>query len=160
MIDSEVWNSNPLFRKSRNLRSQFIVENTSRWQKQSKAQDCPSRIVACWHILQTDKAFFFSSHPIQLNTRSPCVLVAGTQRLFVASDAKFCSVSQDVTHNELCKWLNKNGPPTNSAKRGSDQLFLYHERKNNHFDKYIWLIWGNQLIPINCNYVCWPSDYD
>ena len=135
MIDSEVKNMNPLLGKSisRNKRCQLIVEKTSQWQKQSKAQDCPSRIVACWHILQTDKAFFFSSHPIQLNTRSPCVLVAGTQRFFLASDAKYCSVSQDVTHNELCKWLNKNGPPKNFAKRGTDKLFLYDERKNNHF---------------------------
>ena len=31
------------------------------------------------------------------------------------------------------------------------------------FDKYFWLIvimWRNRLIPINCNYFCWPSDYD
>ena len=44
---------------SRNERSQFIVENTKQWQKQSKAQDCPSRIVACWQIFLTDKALFF-----------------------------------------------------------------------------------------------------
>ena len=83
---------------SRNERSQFIVENTSQWQKQSKAQDCLSRIVACWQILLTDKAFFFQqpSHPA-------CVLVEGTQRFFLASVGKYCSVSQDVTQNELCK---------------------------------------------------------
>ena len=40
---------------------------------------------------------------IQLKTRSACVLVAGTQRFFLAGVAKYCSVSQDVTHNELCK---------------------------------------------------------
>ena len=41
-------------------RSQFILKtNTSQWQKQSKAQDCPSRIVACWQIFLTDKALFF-----------------------------------------------------------------------------------------------------
>ena len=76
---------------------------------------------------------FFSSHSIQLKTRSACVLVAGTQRFFLAGVPKYCSVSQDVTNNELCKWLNKNGPPKNFAKRGTDMLFLYDERKNNHF---------------------------
>ena len=40
---------------SRNERSQFIVENTSQWQKQSKAQDCPSRIIACWQIFLAEK---------------------------------------------------------------------------------------------------------
>ena len=102
-----------------------------------------------------------------------CVLVAGTQRFFLAGVAKYCSVSQDVIHNELCKWLNKNGSPKNFAKRGTDKLFLYDERKNNHFvtwkdernkysdkswalfEKYFCLIaivWGNRLIPINYNY--------
>ena len=79
------------------------------------------------------KPSFFSSHSIQLKTCSACVLVAGTQRFFLAGVAKYCSVSQDVTHNELCKWLNKNGPPKNFAKRGTEQLFLYYERKNSHF---------------------------
>ena len=80
------------------------------------------------HILLTDKAFFFQqpSHP-------SCVLVAGAQRFFLASVGKYCSVSQDVTHNEHCKWLNKNGLPKNFSKRGTDKLFLYDERKNNHF---------------------------
>ena len=136
MIDSELRNMNPLLGKSRNERSQFIVKNTSQWQKQSWAQDCPLRIVPCWQNLLTEKAFFFSSHPIQLKT---LLLVAGTQRFFLASIAKYCSVSQDVTNNELCKWLNENGTPTNSAKRGIDQLFLYHERKNNYF-----LTWKDQ----------------
>ena len=31
----------------------------SQWQKQYTAQDCPSRIVACWQIFLTDKALFF-----------------------------------------------------------------------------------------------------
>ena len=52
---------------------------------------------------------------IQLKTRSACVLVAGTQRFFLAGVAKYCSASQDVTHN--------------FAKRGTDKLFLYDERK-------------------------------
>ena len=58
---SEKYESNYLCRKSisRNERSQFIVENTSQWQKQSKPQDCPSRKVACWQIFLTDKALFF-----------------------------------------------------------------------------------------------------
>ena len=84
---------------SRNERSQFIVENTSQWQKQSKAHDCPSKILACWQIFLTAKTLFFSSHSIQLKTSSACVLVAGTQRFFLAGVAKYCSVSQDVTHN-------------------------------------------------------------
>ena len=129
----EIWIQLPRKSISRNERSQFIVENTSQWQKQSKPQDCPSRKVACWQIFLTDKALFFSSHSINLKTRSACVLVAGTQRFFLAGVAKYCSVSQDVTHNELCKWLNKNGPPKNFAKSGTDKLFLYDERKNNHF---------------------------
>ena len=80
------------------------------------------------HVDRFSEAFFLQqpSHPA-------CVLIAGTQRFFLASVEMYCSVSQDVTHNELCKQLNKNGPPKNFAKRGSDQLFLYHERKNNHF---------------------------
>ena len=63
MIDSKVRNMNPSLGKSisRNEKSQFIVENTSQWQKESKAQDCPSKIVACWQILQKDKASFCSA---------------------------------------------------------------------------------------------------
>ena len=78
----------------------------------------------------------------------------------------------DVTHKELYKWLNKNGAPKNFAKSGTDKLFLYDERKNNHFVKwkdksneysekswalfdksfwYIAIMWGNRLILINCN---------
>ena len=135
MIDSEVENMNPLLGKSifRNKRSQFIVENTSQWQKQSKPQDWLQEKLHVDRFSWRTKPSFFSSHSIQLQTRSACVLVAGTQRFFLAGVAKYCSVSQDVTHNELCKWLNKNGPPKNFAKRGSDKLFLYDERKNNHF---------------------------
>ena len=47
---SEKYESNYLenpFREMRNERSRFIVENTSQLPKQSKAQDCPSRIDAC-----------------------------------------------------------------------------------------------------------------
>ena len=58
VINILIW----LFSKNdrfRNERSQFIVENTSQWQNQSKAQDCSSRIVACWQIFLTDKALFF-----------------------------------------------------------------------------------------------------
>ena len=62
-----------------------------------------------------------------------CVLAAGTQKFFLASVGKYCSVSQDVTHNDHCKWLNKNELPKNFSKRGTDKLFLYDERKNNHF---------------------------
>ena len=117
---SEVRSMNPLLRNLKNERSQFIAENISQWQKQSKAQDCPSIIVACWQILLTDKAFFFQQpyHPV-------CVLVAGTERLFLVSVGKYCSVSQNVTHNELCKLLNKNGPPNNFAKRGSDHFVTW-----------------------------------
>ena len=45
--DSEEKNMNALLRRSRNERSQFMVKNTPQRQKQSKAQDCPSGIVAC-----------------------------------------------------------------------------------------------------------------
>ena len=128
MIDSEVRNMNPLVRKSisRNERSQFIFKKHITMTKQSKAQDCPSRIVGCWQILLTHRG---------LTTHSVCVVVAGTQRLFLANVAKYCSISKDINHNELCKWLNKNGPPKNFTKRGSYQLFLYHERKKQSFCK-------------------------
>ena len=76
-----------------------------------------------------------------------------------------------VAHNEVCKWLIKNGPPMNFAERESDQLFLHQERKSAKyyaeswvsFDKYFQLIasmWTSRLKPINCNYFCWPSDYN
>ena len=55
-----------------------------------------------------------------------------------------------VAHNEVCKWLIKNGPPMNFAERESDQLFLHQERKSAKyyyyaeswvsFDKYFQLI--------------------
>ena len=47
--------------------------------------------------------------------------------------SQFIVENTDVTHNELCKCLNKNGPTKNFAKRGTDKLFLYDERKNNNF---------------------------
>ena len=80
----------------------------------------------------------------------------------------FVFSSQYVTHNELCKRLNKNGPPMTFAKRGSDQLFnhfvtwkdqstKYSDKAWALFDRYFPLIaimWRNQLILINCSYFC------
>ena len=63
MIDSEVRNVNSLLRKSRNERSRFIVENTSQLPKQSKAQDCPSRIDACDRFSWQTKPSFAAAIP-------------------------------------------------------------------------------------------------
>ena len=86
---------------SRNERSQFIVKNTSQWQWQSKAQDCPSKIVACWQILLTDKALLFSSHPIQLVCRVEICHDRRDQRSckICASCVNFSGKQRNFPHN-------------------------------------------------------------
>ena len=69
------------------------------------------------------------------------IAINGIDHLFLKHSkytcvGKYYSVSQDVTHNEHCKWLNKNGLPKNFAKRGTDKLFLYDERKNISFENH------------------------
>ena len=76
---------NSLLSKSILEMDQFIVERVNI----NQSKDVPSRRVWLF-TLSPDKQslLLFSSQPIQLKTRSACVLVAGTQRNFFTSLVK------------------------------------------------------------------------
>ena len=96
-------------------------------QKQSKAQDCLSRIVACWQILPTDKAFFFMMI-LMLRTTMIVILV-----IF------FCSLfweDLDISELYLRRQFRHLVLVTSTSKQNIAALSYYTARRgihNQHF---------------------------
>ena len=106
MIDSEVRNMNPITYIENPFPEMKGVNLLSKTHRNDKS-NLELRLSFKNNCMLTDSParqnllFQQPSHPAK-DALWLCAL-AGTQRFFLASVAKYCGVGQDVTHNELCK---------------------------------------------------------
>ena len=136
MIYSEVRNMNP----SHNIQIDF--------QKWKESIYCQKHIAMTTAIkssrLSIKNSCMLTNSPdrqsplFQQPSHPACVLVAGTQRFFLASVCKYCSVSQDVTHNCFallcfaCNWIIMDHPRI-LEKEEVIRSICITKGKSNHF---------------------------